>query len=106
MMSRKLLTAYAVIALMLMIALTGRAMNVRGVFDNGPLMADVWFQVTLVDAYLAFVAVWIFVCRIEKSAVAKILWLIGFLCLGSMAIAAYILKLALTPAEHQETSKA
>lgn len=94
-MSRKLLVTYTIFALLLMIPLTVRAISVRGVFDNADLMADVWFQVTLVDAYLAFLAVWIFVCRIEKSVLTKVLWLVGFLSLGSLAIAAYVLKLAL-----------
>lgn len=81
-------------------------MNVRGVFENAALMTDVWFQVTLLDAYLAFFAVWIFVCRIEKSAIAKILWLLGILCLGSMAIAAYVLKLALVSEAQQKAADA
>lgn len=97
MFSRKLLVTYSLITLVAMLPLTARAMNVRGVLDNATLMADVWFQVTLVDAYLAFLAVWIFICRIEQSVLAKALWLIGILCLGSMAIAAYMMKLAFTP---------
>lgn len=100
-----MLVTYAVVALLLMIPFTARAMNVRGVFDNSALMADVWFQVTLIDAYLAFFAVWIFVCRIERSATAKVLWLLAILCLGSMAIAAYILKLALVNSDHQKVAK-
>lgn len=95
MMSRNLLVTYSLVAAISMIALTVRAMNVRGVFDNANLMADVWFQVTLVDAYLAFLAVWIFICRIEKSVIAKLLWLVAILCLGSMAIAAYMGKLSI-----------
>lgn len=94
MLSRKLLVTYSLMALLSMIPLTMRAMSIRGVFDNAFLMQDAWFQVTLVDAYLAFLAAWIFICRIEKSVLARTLWLIGILCLGSMAIAAYMLKLA------------
>ncbi|MEP3480355.1 MAG: DUF1475 family protein [Fuerstiella sp.] len=104
MTSKKTLVSYAVIALLLMVPFTVRAMNVRGVFDNAALMADVWFQVTLLDAYLAFFCVWIFVCRLEKSATSKALWLLGILSLGSMAIAAYILKMALVSETQQKAA--
>lgn len=94
---KHLFVVVAATSLVLMIPLTLRAISVRGVFDNAHLMKDVWFQVTLVDAYLAFLSVWVFVCLIEKSLMIRILWLVLFLCFGSMAIAAYLLLLSRRP---------
>ena len=42
------------VALVLFSLLIVRATQERSVFDNGHLIKDVWFQVTLVDAYLGF----------------------------------------------------
>ncbi len=50
-----------------------------------------WFVATLFDAYLAFVAFWIWVAWKEGSLGARILWLLSILLWGNPAIALYML---------------
>ncbi len=49
-----------------------------------------WFIATLVDTYLSFLTIYAWVCFREKSIAAKMLWLLLFLVLGTMAHATYI----------------
>lgn len=49
-----------------------------------------WFIATLIDTYLSFLTIYAWVCFREKTIVAKVIWLILFLGLGTMAHAAYI----------------
>ncbi len=51
-----------------------------------------WFLATLLDAYWAFIACYVWVAWKEQSLVARVLWLIALLALGNFAIAAYFLR--------------
>jgi hypothetical protein len=80
------------VMLLAMIALTVVATLDRGVFQaGGELWPDPWFRATLADAYFAFLTVWAWVAYRERSWGTRLLWLVAFLALGSMAIAAYVL---------------
>lgn len=50
-----------------------------------------WFIATLLDAYLAFVAFWVWVAWKEGSLGARVLWLLSILLWGNPAIALYML---------------
>ncbi len=50
-----------------------------------------WFIATLFDAYLAFVAFWVWVAWKEGTFAARVLWLIAILLWGNPAIALYML---------------
>lgn len=50
-----------------------------------------WFLATLLDAYLAFIAFWIWVAWKEGAAAARLLWLLAILLWGNPAIALYLL---------------
>lgn len=51
-----------------------------------------WFLATLLDAYWAFIAFFIFVAWKEQSLLARILWFIALILLGNIAIASYMLR--------------
>ena len=50
-----------------------------------------WFIATLLDAYLAFVAFWLWVAWKEGTVAARALWLFVILLWGNPAIALYVL---------------
>ena len=74
-----------------LLLLTLRATSVRSVFDNAALMKDVWFQVTLLDAYLGFMVFYIWVAWRESSLTARIGWFVMIMCFGNMATCVYLI---------------
>lgn len=51
-----------------------------------------WFVATLLDAYLAFIAFWVWVAWKEGTLCARVLWLFNLLLWGNPAIAVYMLR--------------
>lgn len=51
-----------------------------------------WFIATLLDAYWAFVAFYVWVAWKEQSPAARVLWFVAIIALGNIAIAAYMLR--------------
>jgi hypothetical protein len=51
-----------------------------------------WFIATLVDAYWAFLAFYVWVAWKERSSGARLLWFAAIMALGNIAIAAYMLR--------------
>lgn len=83
-----------------LLGLAAAAMSVRSVFANGDLMQDVWFQVTLLDAYLGFLIFYAWVAWKESSVAARIVWFVLIMCLGNVATCGYLLlQLKRLPAE-------
>lgn len=74
-----------------LLLMTVRAMSVRGVFDNSELMQDAWFRVTLLDAYLGFLTVFIWIAWKERTLLRQSVWFVLVMTLGNMAISAYVL---------------
>ncbi|MDG1895148.1 MAG: DUF1475 family protein [Fuerstiella sp.] len=70
---------------------TVRASWERGVFDNRSLMEDVWFQVTLLDAYLGFLTVYVWIAWKERTALRRSLWFVLVMSFGNMAVSLYVL---------------
>jgi hypothetical protein len=50
-----------------------------------------WFIATLLDAYFAFVAFWVWVAWKEGTVAARLLWLPAILLWGNPAVAGYML---------------
>ena len=74
-----------------MLAFTVQASLVRNVFDNAALMSDVWFQATLVDAYLGFLTFFVWVAWKERTLPGRIGWFVLIMAFGNMAMAGYVL---------------
>ncbi len=89
--SRKILFWLFAGMLLLLLAFTVRASSVRGVFDNGPLMGDVWFQVTLLDAYLGFITIYVWIAWKERTLLRRLLWFVFVMTFGNMAVSLYVL---------------
>jgi len=76
-----------------MLGLIGWASSRCALFDiPREVFTHPWFVTTLVDAYLAFVAFWIWVAWKEGRLAARILWLLSILLWGNPAIAVYMLR--------------
>lgn len=88
----RLVKGFFVAVLVVMVWLTVAASLDRGVFAAlGQLWSDPWFRATLADAYFAFAAVYLWVAWRERTPLARVLWLVLFLGLGSIGIALYVL---------------
>jgi len=92
------------VALVLFSLLIVRATQERSVFDNGHLIKDVWFQVTLVDAYLGFGLFYLWVIYKEKSPATRLLWFVLIMCLGNVATILFLLIQFVRLPEHSPLS--
>ncbi len=71
---------------------TVRASMAQALFDIPPAVTgNPWFQVTLLDAYFAFLTFSVWVVWKEQRTAARILWVITVLLWGNFAIATYML---------------
>ncbi|MBP7281554.1 MAG: DUF1475 family protein [Leptospiraceae bacterium] len=55
------------------------------------IIHDPWVIATLFDAYYGFITFFLWVCYKEKSILLIILWFIGIMLLGNIAMAIYML---------------
>lgn len=79
--------------LVVMIAVIGWASSRCALFDIPREVAThPWFIATLVDAYLAFIAFWVWLAWKEGTLAARVLWLFAILLWGNPAIALYMLR--------------
>jgi hypothetical protein len=71
---------------------TVRASLAQGMFDlPAAVTGNPWFQVTLFDAYFAFLTFCVWIAWKEQRLAARILWVISVLLWGNFAIATYML---------------
>lgn len=78
--------------LLVMFGLIIWASNHTALFDIPREVAShPWFITTLFDAYLAFIAFWVWLAWKEGTVAARVLWLLTILLWGNPAIAAYML---------------
>lgn len=56
-------------------------------WTNSPM----WFQATLVDFYINQFILWLGVFYLEPKKVLSLIWLIVFICFGSMGTTSYII---------------
>lgn len=59
--------------------------------DFGWTTSPMWFKATLVDFYINQLILWLWVWAIEDSLIIKLVWLVLFICFGSMGTALYII---------------
>tara|TARA_B100001123_G_scaffold260309_1_gene290063 strand:- start:10 stop:342 length:333 start_codon:yes stop_codon:yes gene_type:complete len=76
----------------LMIALIVWAVNDRSLWEAGRgLAADPWFWLTLGDAYMGFVIIYVWICYKERGFIRRGLWLVLIMTLGNLAVSVYLL---------------
>jgi hypothetical protein len=81
-----------IIAAMLVGTINASLSESLGSFGRGPVIRDPWVVVTLMDAYFAFLAFFVWVAWKERSLAARVLWFVSLMLLGNFAIAAYMLR--------------
>jgi hypothetical protein len=87
------LRAFFILVLAVMTWGTVRASLAQALFDIPPeVYLNPWFQVTLADAYLAFLTFFVWVAWKESTTAARILWFIAIILWGNFAMAAYMLR--------------
>ena len=78
--------------LVVMLLVTTVATMERGIFDAASVLwSDAWFRATLVDAYVGFLTVFVWVAYKERSVVARVVWFVLLMALGNIAVSAYVL---------------
>ena len=76
-----------------MSALVVWAVNDRSLWEAGRSLAgDPWFWLTLGDAYLGFVIVYVWICYKERRFIQRGLWLVLIMTLGNLAVSVYLLR--------------
>lgn len=88
---RTALMALFIAFLALLLFATIRAIGVRSILDNGPLMDDVWFQVTLLDAYLGIATCYVWIAWKERGLLRRLVWFGLLLVFGNMAVSMYVI---------------
>ncbi len=85
---------------LLILFFTVRASLSENILQVDPtVLANRWFQATLVDAYLGFGTFYIWVAYRESSMLPRVLWLLLILLLGNLAMSAYVvIRLMMLPA--------
>ena len=80
---------------------TVRASLSENILQIDPVvLANRWFQATLVDAYLGFGTFYIWVAYRETSLLGRGIWLVLILLLGNLAMSAYVvIRLIMLPAD-------
>jgi len=82
----------AVIVAMLWVTTWASLHQPLGDFARGPVIRDPWVIATLFDAYLAFLAFFVWVAWKEQSLLARLLWFVALMLLGNLAIGAFMLR--------------
>lgn len=78
--------------LVAMLGVTSWASSIQALWKMPrELATHPWFIATLFDTYFAFLAFWLWVAYKERSILSRVLWLIGILLLGNIAMAVYML---------------
>jgi hypothetical protein len=88
-----LLRALFVLIILVMSWGTVRASLAQALFDIPPeVYRNPWFQVTLLDAYFAFLTFFVWVAWKENRVAARVLWAVAIALWGNFAMAAYLLR--------------
>ena len=78
--------------LLAMLGVIGWASSRCALFDiPREVLTHPWFIATLLDAYFAFIAFWVWVAGKEGTIAARVLWLTTLLLWGNPAVAGYML---------------
>lgn len=86
------LRALFIVILAVMLWGTVRASLAQALFDiPSAVLGNPWFQVTLLDAYFAFLTFYIWVAWKEPTTGARVLWFLAIMLWGNFAMATYML---------------
>lgn len=81
-----------VVIFVLIASFTLWAATQESIFAIPPVVLnDVWFKATLLDTYLAFLTIFLWVCYREKLLVVKVLMFFAIALLGNIAVSLYVL---------------
>lgn len=94
-MTKKIIILYGVIHTAIMGISIICSQSKVSMFDAGYLMNDTWYKTTLVDMYLAFFLILIYLFNIEKSWVKRIVFSVLTLGFGNLGIGLIIIYLGL-----------
>lgn len=87
------LRALFTVVIVSMLAATGWASSQCALFAiPREVFTHPWFLATLLDAYWAFIAFYVWVAWKEQSTGARVLWFIAVILWGNLAIAPYFLR--------------
>jgi hypothetical protein len=82
-----------VVVLASMLAITGWASSHTPLFEiPAEVLKHPWFLATLLDAYWAFIAFYVWIAWKEQSLAARLLWFVAVIALGNIAMAIYMLR--------------
>lgn len=94
---------FAVVVVVAMLAaILGAATTASLPEDGSILLGLAWGRVTLIDLYLAFAIVWLWIAYREASPRRSVAWLVATIVTGSLALGIYLLvaaRRATTPLE-------
>lgn len=86
------LKVWFVAVFFVMIAVTTWAQRQEGFLTAlARIPQDPWFVATLFDTYFAFLAFFFWVAFRERSALAKVFWLVAIILLGNIGMSVYAL---------------
>ncbi len=89
---RRRLFFYAVIVLLVMLAVTTWAsLHENVITATMRLVRDPWTLATFFDAYFGFLWFWLWIAATERCGLTKYLWLMGILLFGNLALASFVL---------------
>lgn len=89
---KKALVLFFTLVLIAMLTATIWASGYENIFSaTKRLIQEPWMVATLFDAYFGFLTFFLWVNFKEASRVRKILWFIGIMALGNIAMAIYAL---------------
>ena len=77
--------------LVAMLVVTIKAGMHENLFNAGRILNEPWVIATLWDAYCGFVTFYVWVAYKEKAFAMRVLWFVLIMCLGNIAMAAYML---------------
>lgn len=88
----RLLQLLFVLILVSMIGVTTWASLDRDIFTAGSeLIKDRWFIATLMDAYFGFLTFFVWVAWREVTMTRRLVWFVLIMCLGNIAMSAYVI---------------
>ncbi|MBG90883.1 MAG: hypothetical protein CL521_03590 [Actinobacteria bacterium] len=85
-MTRNRIILLGLVHASIMLATTIWASLEMNILKTGPLFDEAWFIATLVDTYLGFGIVYLWLALTWHHTLIRILYFIGFICLGNIAI--------------------
>ena len=75
-----------------MLAVIAAAFTTSSLTGDGAILLDLaWGRVTLIDLYLAFGIMWLWIAFRERSVWRAVAWLVATVTTGSLAIGVYLL---------------